>query len=137
MTQNGGADEGTGAEQVIGVNVRQYDVTDRQVGPGADRGEQGLALPKAAAAVDHRHAVSAHHEGEIGDAAAVGGAELLVGPLVDEDARSDFAHRQRNFRPGAIRRPAQGNGQRRGGKPHWETSSRISARAALAFSTRP
>ena len=24
-----------------------------------------------------------------------------------------------------------------GGKPHWETSSRISARAAFAFSTRP
>ena len=111
--------EGQVAEHVVGMIVGVDDEAHRQIGHGADRRQQVLTLAEAAATVDDRHRLPADDEGEVGDAAAVGGREILVGAAMDIEARGHFHDRQRcRRRPGGGEQQARGQPGREPA-PHW------------------
>ena len=90
-----GFGEDLGARDMVGVHVGQHHGADGLVGQAADGGVKRLALRARSAGVDHRHAVPAQDDAEVGDPAPVVGGKLRVGAAIHVDARSDLGKLKR------------------------------------------
>lgn len=101
--------EGRRAKDVIGMNVRQHHITDRQLGPRANREAQAAAVMQAAAGIDHRHRIATDDETEVGDGVEVARGGVLGNALTNVNAGCDLRHRcrSRRFRAQPRRHAAQ------------------------------
>ena len=86
--------EGFVAQHVVGVGMGVDDVADRHRARALDRGAEGAAVARRAAAVDHRRAAAADHQAEIGDATAVRRAPVLEHAAAHVDARRQRLQRR-------------------------------------------
>jgi hypothetical protein len=116
VADDGGADlpECHVAEDMVGVHVGVDQVADRLGAYLADRGDEGVRLDQAAAAVDDGDGVGADDDAEVGDRALVGGAHQFIDALESEDAVGDFPELEFKSVGCGESGPPQATGQHRG-----------------------
>jgi hypothetical protein len=71
---------------MVGMQVRLNDIAHGQRRPGLDGGLEGGTLLRAAPRINDGYRLGAEDHAKIGDAAGVGGREILMQPNMDEHA---------------------------------------------------
>lgn len=118
-------EEGTGAKNVVRMDVAQQDVADWFCGGGANGGAEGLAVGEAAAWVGDQNGVAADDEADVGDGVVIGRAGVLIDAAADVDAGGDFLKDDRRV-------GAQSAGQAAEAEPYGESSAAGQHAANLA-----
>src|SRR6516165_3862883 len=87
--------KGSGAENMIGMDMGQDHIPDRTVGARLDCRMQFVSLFGTPARIDHRYSVVSDNEADIGDLICICWRGLGVNTVVHKDPRGDLRNRQR------------------------------------------
>ncbi len=85
-------EEGSCAEDMVGVDMGQHYVANRQLRCFADGCAQILAVEQAAAGVHDADGFAAYDEADVGDGVVVGCGRIFVQAAAEVDAGGDFTH---------------------------------------------